>query len=135
MEGLTADVRSSVFCLISLLPSSLCTSVQSQWCASGTHKLGVTASVSELSCRQVRVEIADLTNTCQHSRQGKRVGVELRPVQGAPGKLRLVLELQKQARLRCSTGTHTQVFEERFCEGRAQHATSCSWAAKTVAMC
>ena len=43
------------------------------------------------------MEIADLTNTCHHSRTGKRVGVELRPVQRSASKLRLVLELQKQA--------------------------------------
>lgn len=65
------------------------------------------------------MEIADLTNTCQHSRQGKRVGVELRPVQGGSGKLRLVLELQKQARLRSSISVHTKVPGERFCSTQA----------------
>ena len=69
-----------------------------------------------VACLQVRVEIADLTNTCQHSRQGKRVGVELRPVQGGSGKLRLVLELQKQVRLRShEDSVRIRVPGERFC--------------------
>ena len=117
MEGLTADVGSSALCVL-LLPSvSAC---------SGAYLLNMSlrrpqaqchCKCKRLSCLQVRVEIADMTNTCQHSRQGKRVGVELRPVQGGSGKLMLVLELQKQASPRSSNRMHTTIPGERFSRG------------------
>ena len=109
MEGLTADVSSFTLCVLWLPSVSAC---------SGASLLGMRlrhlqawchCNVGHIVCLQVRVEIADLTNTCQHSRQGKRVGVELQPLQGGSGKLRLVLELQKQARMCSSNSVHTKL--------------------------